>query len=247
MNITMVTVPAGEFLRGVNEEDAHEAEESPQIVTWVEEYQIQKYPVTVEQWLEFLALSHYKWPKEEWIKVCKETGAMPELREDVPITYVNWFDAKAFADWLAANTGVNYSLPSENQWEKACRGCRGQPYPWGNVMPAFIDDLLSQADPSGNFLLQPVGRHKDKASPFGCEDMCNNVSEWCDDWFLLEFSEPTNADNDVLRECKACRGGNVLTSGWPRCTAREAVDPKLRSHILGFRLVARSVKQQQSR
>jgi formylglycine-generating enzyme required for sulfatase activity len=237
IDLQMARVPAGFFLRGENLQDAQEAHESPQLKVWVDEYEIQVDPVTVSQWSVFLEDSHYSWPKAEWIAECERTHAMPRILSDAPITFVSWHDCSAFAAWLSANSNRRYSLPTENQWEKACRGCEGGRYPWGNGERKWEEEFSKQSDAEGNFLLRPVGQSKDTISPFGCEDMWSLVQEWCDDWFLLDFANPKSPDNDPPGRYKVARGGNAIASGWPRCTARQRMEPDFRSYILGFRLV----------
>jgi len=233
----MMRVPSGYFLRGVDAKAAHETEESPQTRVWLDEYQIQRWPVTVSQWLAFLEESHHEWPKEEWIRVSREKQVMPEILDDAPITWVNWHDCKAFADWLTSRSGRKYSLPTENQWEKACRGVNGQRYPWSDACPNWQEEFTRQADSQGHVLLRSIGKQKQKATPFGVEEMWCNVQEWCDDWFLLDWVNPGNPDNEQPGQYKAVRGGNTIAPGWPRCAARQRIEPTYRSYILGFRLV----------
>lgn len=237
IDLEMVRVPAGAFIRGADLREASESEETPMVRRWLEEYEIGKYPVTVSQWLTFIDSAHYEWPKDAWAEWCKDKRAMPEVVLNAPITYVNWHDCKYFADWLTVETGRKFSLPTEDQWEKACRGTNGQKFPWGNAQPKWVEEFAKESDPEGNFLLSPVGSAKEKASPFGCEQMWSGVQEWCDDWFLLNFANPEDADNDPRGQYKAVRGGNTIAPGWPRCTARQRVEPTYRSYILGFRLV----------
>ena len=237
--LEMIRIPAGYFLRGVDPSQADETEESPEEKIWVAEYEIQRHPVTVRQWLAFLEDARPQWPKAEWLAVCKENRAMPRILEDVPITYVNWHDCKAFANWLLAKSGKKYSLPTENQWEKACRGVNGQKYPWGDIHPNWQEEFLKEADPEGHFLLQPVGTRKEKATPFGVEEMWCNVQEWCEDLFLEDWN--TKEPSNTLAPYRAVRGGNTIGAGWPRCTARQRIDASYRSYILGFRLVREPV------
>lgn len=237
MQLEMVKIPAGEFIRGVPLSEAHEAEESPPIKVNLAEYEIGKYPVTVSQWLEFLDNSGHKWPKDDWHRVCKEKGIMPEVIPDAPISYVNWYDAKAFCDWLASNNKSIYSLPTEDQWEKACRGGDARKFPWGNAQPQWQGEFFKEADSDGCFRLRPVGRSPEKSAPFGCQEMWSAVQEWCEDWYLLDFANPSSPDNDLPGRYKAVRGGNTISTGWPRCTARQRVAAEDRSPVLGFRVV----------
>lgn len=237
IELEMVKIPAGEFVRGIPLAEAFEAEESPEIRVKLGEYEIGRYPVIVSQWFAFLDSSGYKWPKDEWRSICKEKRVMPDIVPDAPISYVTWYDAKAFCDWITSKEGRPYSLPSEDQWEKACRGCDARKFPWGNLQSHWQDEFLKEADSEGLFLLRPVGRHPQTASAFGCQEMWSGVQEWCEDWYLLDFVNSSSPDNDLPGKYKAVRGGNTISAGWPRCTARQRIAPEERSPILGFRVV----------
>lgn len=244
-DLEMIRIPAGHFIRGVDLKNAHETEESPCVRVWLDEYEIQRWPVTASQWLRFVEDSYREWPKDEWIRICREKLGMPEILEDAPITWVSWHDCKAFVQWLTSKSGKLYSLPTENQWEKACRGANGQKQPWGDIYPDWQEEFLQTSDSEGRIPLRPVGGRKERASPFGVEEMWCSVQEWCEDSFFLDWVNPENPDNDPPGPFKVIRGGNTITPGWPRCTARQRVEATYRSHVLGFRLVAAMPKVSQ--
>jgi serine/threonine-protein kinase len=131
-----------------------------------------------------------------------------------PVVGVSWFDAVAYCEWL----GDGCRLPSEAEWEHAARGgIEGALYPWGNdprigYATRRMDgpDRVGQSPPNG----------------YGLYDMCENVHEWCSDWF----------DADA-RTRRASRGGawrhQVKIS---RCDARSSLPPHLRYSDYGFRI-----------
>lgn len=121
--------------------------------------------------------------------------------DDHPVTCVSWHDAQAFCRWLSEREGVNYRLPTEAEWEYACRGgtrtayCGGDDpdsvYAFGNVADAALyavhpSDVLRQrtvslepGDGDGFVFTSPVGAFR--ANPWGLHDMHGNVWEWCRD------------------------------------------------------------------
>ncbi|OAI45665.1 hypothetical protein AYO44_12575 [Planctomycetaceae bacterium SCGC AG-212-F19] len=97
---------------------------------------------------------------------------LPPGRELHPVVWVSYLDALAYCRW------AGLTLPTEWQWEKAGRGTDGRDYPWGNassrrdVVPADLANI------NGSDTV-PVGKHPRTRTPYGCEDMLGNVSEWC--------------------------------------------------------------------
>ncbi|MFP4297446.1 MAG: formylglycine-generating enzyme family protein [Spirulinaceae cyanobacterium] len=242
MNLDLVEVPESFFIMGANTETDLEAElnEEPERKVFLSSYKIQRTPVTVEQWKEFLKATNYHW---NFLQELEEASP----NELCPVTYVSWFDAYEFTQWLTTILGKSYSLPTEAQWEKACRGQCGQLYPWGSEEPEEFDDW--QPVPQTTI---PVGNCLERASPYGCLDMWQNVAEWCLDWFdenLYTYqdddynynNDPTNLLNPAgpkLGCYKVWRGGDTMwQSGWPRCSYRGFSNPNEHHPKQGFRVV----------
>lgn len=243
IELNMVEVPEGTFIMGANtatDEEA-ECEEEPERKIWLSAYKIQRTPVTVKLWMNFLISTGYHWHYQEEI-------IRNSPNELCPITYVSWFDANEFTKWLTATLEGSYSLPSESQWEKACRGECGQLYPWGNEEPEDYYTL-----PPTPKTLIPVGARPDRQSPYGCLDMWQNVAEWCTDWFDEQVyhqgergyqNDPAKTVNPIgpaTGRQKVWRGGaNMWQSGWPRCSHRGFANPNFVHPQLGFRVVLTS-------
>ncbi|WP_272036067.1 formylglycine-generating enzyme family protein [Kamptonema animale] len=237
--LDMVTVPEGEFLMGACLED-NEAEttEAPLRKIWLSTFAIQKTPVTVNLWQEFLNKTGYDWCFHDEV-------AQRSPTKQHPITCVSWHDCCAFARWLQDFFGEKYALPTEAQWEKACRGTEGQLYPWGSEEPEEYDILPPPPETT-----LPVGTRQDRQSPYGCLDMWQNVSEWCLDWYDEELynhedGEYYQTDPNVTKNpagpatgrCKVFRGGQMMwQQGWPRCSYRTYQYPDYRALSLGFRV-----------
>jgi iron(II)-dependent oxidoreductase len=161
-----VLIPAGKFPMGTNLQTA-DAASRPQHVVNLISYRIDKYLVTNAQYARFLAATGHR-PPSDWKggKVQKELL----LR---PVTLVNWFDARAYAQWAGKR------LPAEAEWEKAARGTDGRRWPWGNEMnPARLNTYYNVGSATD------VTAYANGVSPYGVYDMAGNVDEWVEDDFM---------------------------------------------------------------
>ncbi len=205
-----------------------DSEEGPQRNIFLDTYHIQETPVTVEQWRRFERATQYDWaPSREFYRRIED--------EFVAVTQVSWYDAMNFCRWLSKEMGKKISLPTEAQWEKACRGSGGQRYPWGNKKPDW-QKIVAEL-PNNPY---PVSVYTDHRSPCGCLGMWENVSEWCFDGYLEEAYQVLDNRNPVETTVdiyKVFRGGNVFSTGWPRCSFRGFNKPEFRHAGLGFRVV----------
>ena len=157
----MVWIPAGKFLYGTANKTAECAG-----------FSLARHPVTNEQFATFVAETGYAPPKEHgdnstflshW-----SGGKPPKGKEQHPVTWVSLFDALAYCQW------AGLWLPTEWMWEKAARGPDGRVYPWGQSGAA--KGKLAHINASATC---EVGKFAGVRSPYGCEEMVGNVSEWC--------------------------------------------------------------------
>ncbi len=157
-----------------------------------------------------------------------------------PVTGVSWFDAERYCQWLAAQTGRPYRLPTEAEWERAARGDFEQKdFPWGNEPPQSLPDYATrwQTGP------EPVARCAPNG--FGLYNICDNVHEWCGDWYdpgYYAVSQERNPRGPANGERKASRGGSwrhhVKAS---RCSARSSIPPDFHYADYGFRVACDAV------
>jgi iron(II)-dependent oxidoreductase len=152
-----------------------------------------------------------------------------------PVAGVSWFEATRYCEWIRAQAGRNYRLPTEAEWECAARGGLEQKsFPWGDEPPQSLPDYATrwQTGP------ERVARYA--TNSFGLYDICDNVHEWCSDWYDPNYyasSPERNPCGPATGQRKASRGGS-----WrhhvkvARCSARSSIPPEFRYADYGFRV-----------
>ncbi len=153
-----------------------------------------------------------------------------------PVVAVNWFDAVAFCNWLSQQSGRRFRLPTEAEWEYAARGgLRGADYPWGAEPPS------TRPGYAGRWRQGPELAGTGNANGFGLYDMCENVKEWCADWYGARYycdSPGENPKGPARGTRRSARGGSWrLQVKVARCAARSSLSPTFRYADFGFRVV----------
>ncbi len=150
----------------------------------------------------------------------------------LPATSVSWFDAVEFCRWLSAAWGTEVRLPTEAEWEFAARGGLEQRlYPWGD-QPRDYEAGRWQNGPEPIGMTPPNG--------YGLFDMCENVHEWCSDWYdpLYYYASPLEDPRGPdLGKRRSSRGGAWRHHiKFSRCAARSSIPPEFRYADYGFRV-----------
>jgi len=221
----MVRVPEGWFLMG--SETGLDCER-PVHRVWVDAFEMAACQVTNAEYAGFVAECGHPEPVE-WKH---PDFAHPQQ----PIVAVSWFDARAFCEWLSRRTGSRYRLPTEAEWERAARGgAEGKLFPWGDSPPQQLPDYASRWRTGP----ERVARYAPNA--FGLFDMCENVHEWCEDWFdaaYYQVSPELNPQGPAHGVRRSSRGGSwrhhVKAS---KCHTRSSIPPEFRYADYGFRVV----------
>ena len=150
----------------------------------------------------------------------------------LPVTSVSWFDAMDYCRWLSAEWRMEIRLPTEAEWEFAARGgVEQQIYPWGGQPRAYAPGRWQNGP-------EPIGQTPPNA--YGLFDMCENVHEWCADWYdpgyyaVSPVENPRGPDRGTRR---ASRGGAWRHHiKFSRCAARSSIPPEFRYADYGFRV-----------
>ena len=246
VKMEMVLVPAGEFDMGSNEGPG---EERPvHKVKISKPFYTGKYEVTVAQFRAFVDATKYQTEAEKagnkgwgWDRGWKElTGVnwkMPNFPPEgnYPVCLISWDDAQEFVKWASKQTGRKVSLPSEAQWEYACRA--------GTTAKFNLGDQDSDLEQAAWFRMNSgvqtnaVGQKKPNA--WGLYDMHGNVWEWCADWYA-NYSAETAADpqGPEQGQFRVQRGGSWISDpGFCRSAYRASNAPDARLDSIGFRVV----------
>ena len=236
VTMKLLKIPAGKFMMGSpTNEEGRAASEGPQHeVTISKPFYIGVYEVTVAQFDQFVKDSGYAYEKRKFGYV---------QRDDHPASCVNWDDAQAFCKWMSKKTGKAVSLPTEAQWEYACRAGTTTAYCFGDD----ADDLneYGHFDMDGwdgsaknSPTVAPVGSFKPNA--WGLYDMHGNVNECCEDFASTAYSPddgldpkgPEKGGRRIMRGGSWSRGANDS-----RSAARGTIRPGIGGPREGVRVV----------
>jgi len=258
VTLDMVYIPGGTFLMG-SPEGKGDTDEHPQHQVTVPPFFMAKYPITQPQWQAVA-----NWPKIKWdLEPDPSTSFKGNNR---PVENVTCYDAVEFCARLLQRTGRPYRLPSEAQWEYACRAGTTTPFYFGETLTSDLANYRGTV----TYANEPTGKYREETTPvgqfppnaFGLYDLHGNVWEWCaDPWHKNYQGAPTqgevwdqqnendnryqtyNIENLVnllsSNEGRVLRGGSWDDDPWYcRCAYRYRFEPDGRFSVYGFRVVS---------
>jgi len=209
----MVVVPAGSFTMGspASEEGRHRNEGPQHEVSFGKSFAVGRYPVTVGEFSRFVKETDYEVTGDHslgcqngWLNPSRY-GAGQTARH--PVSCVTHEAATAYAGWLSEQTGHNYRLLTEAEWEYSARAGSTGPYPFPQEMLNEHANVLTDGSPHD--YTSPVGSYKPNA--FGLYDMHGNVWEWVQDCWLPNYEKQsasgTSGDSPDCRP-QVTRGGS---------------------------------------
>ena len=226
----IVIIPQGSFLMGSAEGPDNE---HPCHRVWLDTFGISRFPITNREYAVYLEVAKKSAPPL-WHD---PAFSQPEQ----PVVGVNWEDAAAYCRWLSEQTGEQFRLPTEAEWERAARGGReGALYPWGNDPPS--EKAFVGCNSTGN---GPAKVGANEPNNFGLYDMSEGVHEWCGDYYDYHYyrcSPEKNPQGPLSGDRRASRGGSWRHRvKFSRCAARSSLPPSFQYADYGFR-VAMSVQ-----
>ncbi|MCP2732651.1 formylglycine-generating enzyme family protein, partial [Limnofasciculus baicalensis] len=239
--LEMVSIPGGTFLMGSpNTEENRSDSEGPQHYVTVPPFYMGKFTVTQAQWKAVAALP----------QVNQTLNPDPSRFKgnNLPVESVSWLDVVEFCARLSKKTGRDYRLPSEAEWEYACRAGTNTPFHFGEtITPDLVNyngNYPYRSAPKGEYRVKttPVGSFQ-VANAFGLFDMHGNVWEWCSDsWHENYSGSPVDgsswSENDNQKRQRLWRGGSWGDIGRDcRSAYRDWNEPGGRYSVIGFRLV----------
>jgi gamma-glutamyl hercynylcysteine S-oxide synthase len=239
-----VQIPAGEFSVGSKRIDddpyglwtQFDDTELPQQRVWLDTYAIDRYEVSLGEYLSYLRQSNQH-PADELQKLIWHVITVHSVSDDTlarwPALYITWHEAARFC------TSKGKRLPTEAEWEKAARGPNGQLFPWGDAAPSPDKAMFGQHHVHEIPILAAVDSHSQGRSPYGLHHMAGNVAEWVQDWFGLDYyayMPGQNPSGPASGRYKGVRGGSWKSKIiMLRTATRSGFNPDQRSATIGFR------------
>jgi formylglycine-generating enzyme len=273
VGIELLKINSGEFWMGSPDSDTYgNPDERPyHRVRISKPFLLARYPVTVGQFRQFIEETAYRTEAEgtskggvalnlasgkvEWnVESNWQNVAFPQTARH-PVVYVSWNDAHEFCRWLSGREGRHFRLPTEAEWEYACRAGSVSRYGASDDEAALrrianiADVSLCKRVPTvknaatwndGYPFTSPVGKFR--ANGFGLYDMLGNVWEWCSDWYQSDYysmsveADPSGPDSGTHRLLRGgCWYAGVRSA---RCACRFGFQPEVRTDSIGFRVAA---------
>jgi len=246
--LDMVLIPGGRFMMGSPDGEG-DADERPQHQVTVQPFCMGKFAVTQAQWRAVAAM-----PKVERDLTSDPSAFKGAMR---PVERVSWHDAVEFCQRLSRHTNRVYRLPSEAEWEYACRAGTTTSYSFGNAISGDYVNCNDQKTVVVSEGLLGIGRKEEKrgiyrkqttevgsfpANAFGLHDMHGNVYEWCQDvWHGNYEGAPTDGSAWIEggdQERRVMRGGSwYVYPAYCRSAVRNGGAPGVTNGLVGFRVV----------
>jgi formylglycine-generating enzyme required for sulfatase activity len=198
IQLEMLSIPPGTFQMGSPPHHGN-IDEHPQHFVTIKSFMMGKFLITQGQWKAVI-------------------GKLPPCRfkgEYLPVERISWDEAQNFCQRLAQKTGRNYHLPSETQWEYACRAGTTTPFSFGETLTSdianFNGEHIFRREPGGIYFHSTSEGGKFPPNAFGLYDMHGNLWEWCVDNWLEDYSSSPRDDTAYQNHnnpSRVARGGS---------------------------------------
>ena len=250
LELAMVRIPAGAFVMGSPADEPQRQDcEGPPHRVHVSEFLIGQMPITQAQWRQVAS-----WQEREGERWGRQLNPNPSHFGDQansdqrPVDNVSWHDAMEFCNRLSQRTGRHYSLPSEAQWEYACRAGSTTPFAFGATLSAELVNY----DATDTYGDGPKGESREQTTPvgmfpanaWGLHDMHGTVWEWCLDHWHDSYEGAPSDGSAWLKPSASEEQRRLLRGGsWSniprscRSACRNHNQPDLAINDVGFRVV----------
>jgi sulfatase modifying factor 1 len=221
----MVIIPSGSFLMGSND---GEDDERPIHNVLIDSFCLGKHEITQKQWVDLMETR--PWQKVEYVRE----------GDNFPAVNINWYDVKHFIRKLNHISKEHFRLPTEAEWEYACRAGTTSKFSHGSLKMGLSQYAwyYDNAFKKDEMYAHEVGTRK--PNKWGVYDMMGNVYEWCSDWYRRNYynkSPVHNPPGALYGKCKAVRGGDwARTDYFLRVASRRYYSPHYKDINMGFRL-----------
>jgi formylglycine-generating enzyme required for sulfatase activity len=252
--LTLVQIPAGSFVMGSPSDELKRSNaEGPQHEVTLASFLMGQTPITQAQWREVAS-----WQEQEDEHWGRKLNPNPSRFSDQadsdnrPVEKVSWFAAMEFCNRLSQRTGRSYTLPSEAQWEYACRAGTTTPFHFGTT----ITPELANYNGNWTYANDLKGVYREQTTPvasfpanaWGLHDMHGNVREWClDHWHGIYEGAPSNgsawldpvkSEEEDNKKSRLLRGGSWDDNPrYCRSAYRNRLEPDRANINVGFRVV----------
>ncbi len=252
----MIVIPAGRFLMGSPEGELERRDDERQREVQVAVFAIGKYAVTVGQFKRFVEAKGYPTDAEtgggcyyrtgsEWKQDADKNWRNPGFpqTDNHPVVGVSWNDAMVYVDWLSEQTGQQYRLPTEAEWEYACRAGTARPFYFGETISTdqanYVGNYVYGKGRKGVYRQKTVEVGQFPANAWGLHDMHGNVWEWIGSEYDEKYggTELRGVSDRNSGGPRVLRGGSWFNGpGRLRSAARYRFIPRFRNLTVGFRL-----------
>ena len=240
IGLDMISIPGGSFTMGAPESETDSGEgERPQHEVTLQPFYLGRYAVTQAQWRE---VAGYE-------RINQDLNPDPShfKGDNRPVERVSWEETQEFCQRLSAKTGKDYRLPSEAEWEYACRAGTTTPFHFGKMITTEVanydGNYSYNESPKGEYRRETTDAGTFPANEWGLHDMHGNVWEWCeDDWHDNYKGAPEDGsawiNNDNRSQAKKLlRGGSWYDEPrYCRSAYRYGNYPVTRNIGIGFRV-----------
>ena len=235
ISMDLIGIPGGEFVMGSPPEELERgSEESPQHSVKIRPFLLGKYPVTQAQWRSIMGGNPSRF-------------ADSNDSDQKPVEKVSWFDCMQFCQQLSEIVDRELRLPTEAEWEYACRGKTKTPFYFGETINPELANYNGEYSYGkgtvGEYRYQTTKVGSFPANIFGLYDMHGNVAEWCNDtWHDNYQGSPIDGsawNSNKRRDARVLRGGSWLhLPGSCRSAHRLRSSPESKSDAFGFRIAS---------